>query len=189
VAVRPGRGALRLARTLLVVLPSTILSSAAHASAGGCVTVGGVALLVVLLSTSTWTQLARQRSSVFLLTWLALGQVLGHGVLELTCRGPAHAAESTSLLMLALHGVSVVLTAVVLAGGERRLWALAGLLEALRSRLAQLAGRFVRRDDPPVTTDPAAGAIPSTPLTWVPSPWCSLRPVRRGPPGPALSAS
>ncbi|MDT7536498.1 MAG: hypothetical protein QOI82_83 [Actinomycetota bacterium] len=186
--MRPGRGALRLARTLLVVLPSTILSSVAHASAGGCVTVAGVALFVVLLGSSTWTQLSRERSTTFLLTWLGLGQVLGHGLLELTCRGPAHAAESAALPMLGLHSMAVVLTAFVLAGGERRLWALARLLETLQARLRQLALQLVRRNVVPITADDAASVLPWSPLTWLSSPWCSLRPVRRGPPGRALSA-
>jgi hypothetical protein len=186
--VRPGRGALRLARTLLVVLPSTVLSSLAHTSAGGCVTVAGVALFVVLLGSSTWTQLSRERSATFLLTWLGLGQVLGHGVLELTCRGPAHAAESAALPMLALHSASVVLTTLVLACGERRLWALAGMLETLRARLRQLALQLVRRNVVPITTDDAATALPWSRVTWLSSPWCSPRPVRRGPPGCAPSA-
>jgi hypothetical protein len=180
---------LRLARTLLVVLPSTVLSSVAHASAGGCVTFTGVALVVVLLVFSTWTQLSRERSTTFLLTWLGLGQVIAHGVLELTCRGPAHAAQTAAVPMLALHGAGVALTAIALAFGERRLWALARLLETLPARLRRLAPQLVRRNALPVIADAAASALPWSPLIWMSSPWCSPRAVRRGPPGPALSAS
>jgi hypothetical protein len=177
---------LRLARTLLVAVPSVSLSAAAHASAGGCVTALGVALIGTLLVTSTWTQLSRERSSRFLMGWLGLAQLLGHGLLEMTCHGRSHAA-GPALPMLALHGLAVVLTAVLLAWGERRLWALARLLATLHARMRHLAARFVRRDEPTTPTAVPA-ARPAARLSWHASPWCSLRPVRRGPPGLALSS-
>jgi hypothetical protein len=52
-----------------------------------------------------------------------------------------------------------------------------------------LALRFVRRNELPAATAPAVHALPTTTPSWDASPWCSLRPVRRGPPGLALSAA
>jgi hypothetical protein len=165
------------------------LSAAAHASAGGCVSVVGIALVVLLLGASTWTQLSRERSTGFLVGWLGLGQVLGHGILELTCRGPAHAAAGPSLPMLGLHAVAVVVAAITLARGEHRLWQLARALELISARLKLLCGRLAIRGVLPATTDVDATALPCAEPSWQASPWCSLRPVRRGPPARALSAA
>jgi hypothetical protein len=185
--VRPGRGALRLARTLLVALPSTALSTAAHSAAGGCVSVVGVLVLGLSLGTATWTQLSRQRSGRFLLGWLAVGQLLGHGLLEYTCRGTAHHATGSAMPMLVLHGGAVLVAALVLACGEHRLWAFARLLSSLHARVGQLSARALGLPNPVVPSWRRPPAPAPTAVPWPTSTWCSLRPVRRGPPCRALS--
>lgn len=177
--VRPGQGALRLSRTLLVAVSSAGLSAAAHALAGGCVTTAGVVTTCALLGATTWTQLSRERSARFLVGWLTVGQLLGHGLLEVFCRTTAPPGEAASLRMLGLHALAVAATALLLGIGERRIWSLARRLAALASRLRALGG-------PPLLTQPlfALGALPTStaePVLWS-SLWCSPRPVRRGPP-------
>jgi hypothetical protein len=182
VSVRPGRGALRAARTLLVAVPSVTLSAAAHAAAGGCITATGVLLTAVVVGLSTWTQLSRERSTTFLLTWLTLGQVVGHGLLELGCHGPDHAAAATGLPMVALHAASVLLSALLIAAGESRVWRLARALSALPFRLRYVTAWLARLETPPIPVLPSHHAAPPAPVRWQKSPWCSPRPVRRGPP-------
>jgi hypothetical protein len=178
---------LRLARTLFVAVPSITLSAAAHTSGHGCVTVAGAALTALIVGTSTWTQLSRERSRAFLLGWLVVTQVLGHGLLAVSCTGSAAHESGTSLRMLELHGAAVVVCAVLLSGAERRVWAFARLLATLQARLRQYVGRLVPsyQQSLPVL-DSTAGPSPE-PTACPASPWCSPRPVRRGPPRLALS--
>jgi hypothetical protein len=182
VALQPGRGALRAARSLLVAVPSVALGVAAHVAAGGCVTAGGVVLTGSILLPATWSQLSRQRSTGFLLAWLTLGQVLGHGALELCCHGPEHVATAGSSTMLALHVVAVGLASLLLARGDAGLWRTARSLTALGVRLRRLAARLTSVGTRPVLRVPAPAAPGPAPMTWHDSPWCSPQPVRRGPP-------
>jgi hypothetical protein len=181
-SVRPGRGALRAARTLLVAVPSVTLSAAAHAATGGCITAVGVLLTAVVVGLSTWTQVSRERSVVFLLAWLTLGQVVGHGLFELGCHGPAHAAAATGPQMVTLHGASVLLSALILAVGESRVWRLARALSALPVRLRHVAAHLARLETPRLPVLPSRPATSRPPFRWQKSLWCSPRPVRRGPP-------
>jgi hypothetical protein len=146
-----------------------------------------VPVLGLSLVTATWTQLSRQRSGRFLLCWLAVGQLLGHGLLEYTCHGPDHHATGTAMPMLVLHAVAVLVAALVLAGGEHRLWAFARLLSALQARVGQLSTRALGLPHPVVPSWRRPPAPAPATVSWPTSTWCSDRPVRRGPPCRALS--
>ena len=180
--MRPGRGALRLARTLCVTVPSVLLGVATHATAGGCVSAIGVLLILCIFGTATWTQLSRERSAPFLVVWLPVGQLLGHGLLELTCNERHAPAAGATARMLGLHAAAVVVTALVLAAGERWVWALARRLSTLHTFSRRLLRRLLAFDEPP-TAPPADRTSPAVGVDiWHDSPWTSLRPVRRGPP-------
>jgi len=91
-----GQGALRFARTLLVVVPSLTLGAGAHYLAGGCITVIGLVLTGCVLGASRWTQLSASDPAVPVVL-ADLRQLLAHGLLEIGCRGPAHRAAATAV--------------------------------------------------------------------------------------------
>jgi hypothetical protein len=182
VTVQPGRGTLRLARTLLVATPSVTLSVGAHSVAGGCVTALGVLLTCAVLLAATWTQLSRQRSTVFLLSWLALGQALGHGLLEITCTSEQAHASGLTAGMLASHAAAVAVSAALLGIGERRVWSLARQLAGVAAALRRLTARLPHTSRPCLPSLQRTAPTPAAPRTWSTSLWTSLRPVRRGPP-------
>jgi hypothetical protein len=182
VAMQPGQGVLRAARTLIVVLLSVWLGSLAHAAGGGCVTVGGVALTAGVLAPATWMQLSRQRSQGFLLAWLTLGQVVAHGLLEVGCHGPAHIAAGPGPVMLGLHSAAVLLIAAALGRGEALVWAGARWLCAVRAALVGVARRLTRLAVPQVCSCSSPRVALPAPVSRHRSLWCSARPARRGPP-------
>ncbi|MDT7569990.1 MAG: hypothetical protein QOE05_164 [Actinomycetota bacterium] len=172
---------------LLVAAPSTMLSTAAHSAGGGCVSAFGVLLTGLIFGASTWTQLSRERSRGFLLCWVAVGQLLGHGLLELGCHGAQHHGAAPASLMLVLHGCAALLVALLLSHGERHVWSFARVIAALPARLRAVA----RRCAPADVRLPAVPAellhAPAVPHRRQASLWCSPQPVRRGPPRLALS--
>jgi hypothetical protein len=182
VTMQPGRGALRAARTLIVVLLSVWLGSLAHAAGGGCVTLGGVALTAGVLAPATWMQLTRQRSKPFLLAWLTLGQVVAHGLLEVGCHGPAHTASAPGPVMLGLHAAAVLLVASALGRGDGLVWACARWLCAVRAAVVGMARRLTRLVVPQVCSCSSPRVALPAPVSRHRSLWCSARPARRGPP-------
>jgi hypothetical protein len=130
----PTRGLLRLLRGTTVAGMSTLLAAAGHATAGG--RVPGIGLLVVLgalLSVLT-TSLAdrRVRLSTMLLT-LGAAQLALHGLLEVMS-GHHHGDEQMvekPLLMIAVHVLGTVVSALLLAHADRVLFLVASALRRI----------------------------------------------------------
>jgi hypothetical protein len=187
VELRPGAGALRAARTLVVGVPLVASAVAAHHLAHGCVDALGVLTTSAVLLTASWTQLARERSAAFFLVWLSLGQALAHGLLAVTCTDVGRAATASPARgMLLAHAVGTLVTAAALRRGEVAVWSLSRRLQ----RLSGLVARWAGPCPCPVVAVPAPLAVPA--------PWSAPRPrsldsvprpARRGPPVAARSCA
>jgi hypothetical protein len=102
----------------------------------------------------------------------ASGHLHGQAVAGTLASGPLMTAHTAApgALMLALHALATLATALILARGEAAVWALAAWLRPLVRLLAALVL-------------PAMPEVPAPPVVFVPSRWRSLRlPARRGPP-------
>src|SRR3954453_1709740 len=179
-SVRPGGGALRAARTLIVTIPSVTIGAMAHAGAGGCITLTGVAVTAAALTPATWVQLSRQRSGGFLLLWLPVCQVVAHGLLEVGCT-EAHTAGAPRTAMLAAHAAAVLLTAVILRRGEDAIWRTARWLSSVRAALHRLGTRIARLPAAVVVPN-LRPIIPTSSRRTARSVWQLAQSVRRGPP-------
>jgi hypothetical protein len=199
----PAGGALRVIRTVAITAVIVGLAATAHVAGGGAVPRPLGTAGVVLGTAYVCGWLARRRlSATAIAALLVAGQwTLHHAfdllqtsvcvpagrslhsathVAEAGCvPGPVTAVEAhavtPSWLMLAAHAVATVVTAVVLATGERALWSLCGLLAALRPALP--------RPLPAVVAGPAPvphAAPPARPRRAV---LLRVSP-RRGPPAP-----
>jgi hypothetical protein len=207
----PGDGALRVARTVAVTAVVVGLAVAAHVAGGGRPprALGLVGLALSTAYVCAW--LARRRLSLPVLTAvLAAGQwalhhafdVLdagcapvtsaahaGHGVVA--CEPVATAAglaagghqAAPSWAMLLAHVAATAASGLVLAAGERALWALCGLLVALLPALprppAPVAVPVPRTPDTAAAPRPRRAVLLRTsprrgPPPAFPRPWASL---------------
>jgi hypothetical protein len=178
-ALQPGDGPLRLARCVLVAGPSVVLGALAHLGSEGCVSAVGLALALTVVAGASWTQLSRERSTGFLVTWIGLTQTVVHGLLTVTC-AHGHASRIPARpQMLAAHLVAVLVLAILLRRGDRRIWATAALTAALRSWLRT----FILWRCPAVTLESAAqGSAPAGRVAGNGRPPARGAASRRGPP-------
>jgi hypothetical protein len=209
----PGDGVLRVARTVAVSAAVVGLAVAAHVAGGGRPprTLGLVGLALATAYVCAWV--ARRRLSLPVLTVvLAAGQWAlhhafdllgascapaapavhaGHAVAAGSCEPVTTAAglvagrhlATPSWAMLLAHVAATAVSALVLASGERALWALCGLLAALLPALPRAAAPVAV----PVRRAPDVAAAPRPrravllrvsprrgPPTASPRPWASL---------------
>jgi len=181
-ALQPGRGALRTARAVATAAPSVALAVAAHAAGGGCVNVSGGLVTAATLAAATYPMVTRERSAAFFLGWTALGQLLGHGILNWFCGGDdAHRASGH--LMLLAHAAAVLVLGLTLRVGEARLWAPAALTRRLRQQVRTVAGALDPHGEPgpiaPVTSPVVTARVP---LRLRLALWMSRCRAHRGPP-------
>lgn len=196
----PGSGPTRLARIAVFTAVALTLASLAHLGAGAT-RPGVVALVLGALVVGVGALVISARACRFRVIALALGgaQALLHalfvalpdpGPVAAGVAGVGHAghvlplahtghaapvaahAHAPSVQMVALHVLATLLTAALMAYGERLLW------ELVRGLAPTLPG--VGRPPRPVTVSPQLGAA-RTPIGWFEhrSPWV------RGPPMPA----
>jgi len=209
----PGDGVLRVARTVAVTAVVVGLAVAAHVAGGGRpprgLALAGLAAAVAYVC--AWA--ARRRLSLPILAGLlAAGQwALHHAfdLLDATCApatAPVHAGHAVaagscepavtaagllagshsaapSWAMLAAHVAATAVSALVLASGERALWALCGLLAALLPALPRAAAPVAvpvrRAPDVAAAPRPRRAVLLRTsprrgPPTASPRPWASL---------------
>lgn len=209
----PGDGVLRVARTVAVTAVVVGLAVAAHVAGGGRPPrpLALVGLAFATAYVCAWV--ARRRLSLPLLAGLlAAGQWAlhhafdlvgaacapvtapmhaGHAVAAGSCEPVAAAAgvvagrhaAAPSWAMLAAHVAATAVSALVLASGDRALWALCGLLAALLPALPRAAAPVAV----PVRRAPDVAAVPRPrravllrvsprrgPPTALPRPWASL---------------
>lgn len=183
-ALRPDRGSLRAARTLLVTVPSVAIGAIAHALGDGCVSSVGLVAAATVLGGASWTQLSRERSAVFFVTWTALGQAVVHGLLTATCGStttqPSPASHRS--LMVVAHVLAVLVVSLLLRRGDARVWVVAGLAGELRRWLRAHAGSW-RAPGPALAVDVRIPRLQPAPArTFRVQRGIDGRPARRGPP-------
>jgi len=177
------RAPFRFSRALAVTTASFSLAAGAHVLAGGTLPAPVMILakakitapvMVVLLGAGQWA--LHQALDAFTVAAAfvptASEHLHGHESAGTLVTGPLMAGHATApgALMLALHALATVATALILARGEAAVWALAAWLRPLTTLLSV----------PVIHTLPA---VPARPVVFVPSRWRSLRlPARRGPP-------
>ncbi|SHE65293.1 hypothetical protein SAMN05444320_101681 [Streptoalloteichus hindustanus] len=165
-----------MARGAALALSSATLAVAAHAAAGGSVPDTGLAAVLTVLMAGAGTAMAdRRRSAPAILAALGGSQVLLHVLLQALAGHGAHHAPPgfDPSRMVATHVVATLLTAALLVGAERAVFAVA----------AALAMLLPRRLAPPPAWAPLR--LASVPIGTVPLPLdVLLRRVhtRRGPP-------
>lgn len=129
--------------------------------------------------------LGRQRCLAPLVLWLGLVQAITHVLLEQLCADVMgghtdvlqHLTAGLTPGMLALHGGSVLLTAVVLGRADAGLWVARALIRTGAWLLRIVSGlpRYVV-----VITSRPAPPLPVAPVLM--DLWKAPHPVRRGPP-------
>jgi len=173
-------------RAGLLTVPAVGFATAAHASIDDCVSVVAVFLAAGLCWPAAVILLRAQRRLPALIGWLVLAQGVTHLLLEQRC-GDAmpgnmglidHLMMGVSPTMMAMHGGSVLLTAVLFWRADAGLWAAQALVRAGTRALGAFGASIV-----PVGLAPA----PQTPdvSTGVQRPrvlWQGQAPPRRGPP-------
>ncbi|MFW6091795.1 MAG: hypothetical protein ACODAF_07920 [Actinomycetota bacterium] len=128
--VNPGRGWLRVLRGFLLAGGCLALSLGAHVAAGGSVHVPPIMVLYgFLLSAICVAAADGQRGFGGIFAVMAVSQVILHLVAS---GGGHHGASATAvtldLAMVFAHAVGAVVLSVMLAYGERVLWALCSVL-------------------------------------------------------------
>ena len=190
------RAPFRFSRALAVTTASFSLAAGAHALAGGTLPAPEILLGLLALALAPVMILAQTKitapvmmvllgagqlalhqafdaftvSAAFIPT--ASGHLHGQAVAGTLASGPLMTGHTAApgALMLALHALATLATALILARGEAAVWALAAWLRPLVRLLAALVL-------------PAMPEVPAPPVVFVPSRWRSLRlPARRGPP-------
>ncbi|HEX2706097.1 MAG TPA: hypothetical protein VHM65_10085 [Candidatus Lustribacter sp.] len=156
----PGSGATRLLRSGVVAASTVALASAAHAQGGGTLPSGpGLAVLTVLTACVVGVGTGRRLGVPAIGAMLGLGQVClhlalgalgsgaattahamvhGRAVAHLPAAHLAHTTHSSGRMLLT-HALATALTAILLAFGERTLWA---LWERVRPRPAVATTRL-----------------------------------------------
>jgi hypothetical protein len=139
-------------------LLTAALAVAAHAMAGGAVPPGAAAVLLCVLAGTIGAvaaATARASDARVLLAMLAVGQLVGHVVLNIV--GDMHCAASGGLpaaVMLAAHTVALVVGASLIAAGERLWRALSSVIRAcagdLPGMLATAPAAAVTSGDQPL---------------------------------------
>lgn len=187
----PRTGLMRGARGAALTVPAVALAVLAHSAGGGCVTWLGVLTSLGLCWPAAVAVLARPARALVLAGWLLLAQLVTHTVLEWLCADAAaghqlsreHVATGLVPKMLLMHGVATLLTAVVLARADARLWAARTLLRAA-ARAVRLVQRCPSLTRPVVSTPaPCPPVVPVLRDRWKgPHPK-----TRRGPPSLLLA--
>ena len=127
-ALRPLDGPVRLVRSVAAALVCVATAGVGHHLAGGTLPAPAVLTVLVGATAVSWMLSARRVTPGQLVGLLVLCQVGVH-------LGAPHADMSMGPAMLAGHVVATLVSAAVLARGERFVWELARLL---RVRLAPL---------------------------------------------------
>jgi hypothetical protein len=176
---RPSRGVLHVLRALVLLGSALGISVAAHATTTGCVDLGSTLLAVGLCAPSGWILTRGEPTVGVLLAWLAAVQVGVHLVLTALCGGPV---LEHGLLVVGAHVAAVMVTAVLLRGGDAVLWTAAAARRAYRQVLVRLGRRLrLRLLTLPVVVR-VRGAVPVEAQGGVPAAWRCGAPGRRGPP-------
>ncbi len=122
----------RVLRGLAAAGSSAALAVAAHAAAGGALPSTGLAVVLTTLLAGAGVALAdRQRGLPSILAVVGGGQLTLHVLLDRL--GHAHGAVNgdSSVSMLVTHTVAAIVVAVLLAGAERSVFAMAAVLRWL----------------------------------------------------------
>lgn len=139
------RGAPRVLRGVTLAGCSAALTVAAHAAAGGSVPSPGLTLVLTVLLAGAGVALAdRRRGFPAILAAVAASQLGMHVLLAGLGHGHGGAAAglgpgggaSTPVAMVVLHAVAAVITAVLLAGAENAVFAVAAVLRWLLGAVA-----------------------------------------------------
>ncbi len=124
----PHHGALRAVRGGALAVTSTLLAVAAHVGGGGTAPDGALTVLLTLAVAAAGTTLAdRRRGRVSLLAAVGATQLLLHLLLD-GLGGHVHGPQAAAVdvpWMTAAHAAAAVLTALLLAGAESALFAVA----------------------------------------------------------------
>lgn len=126
----PTRGLPRVLRGVALAGCSAALTVAAHSAAGGLGPSTGLTIVLTVLLAGAGVALADRRCGFPAILAAVGASQLGMHLL-LSTLGHPHGAPSVSAPMAALHAVAAVLTAVLLAGGEDAVFAVAAVLRWL----------------------------------------------------------
>jgi len=190
------RAPFRFSRALAVTTASFSLAAGAHVLAGGTLPAPEILLGLLVLALAPVMILAKAKiTAPVMMVLLGAGQLAlhqafdaftvsaafvptasehlhGHEAAGTVVTGPLMTGHTAApgALMLALHALATLVTALILARGEAAVWALAAWLRPLVRLLAAMVL-------------PVLPEVPAPPVVFVPSRWRSLRlPARRGPP-------
>lgn len=190
------RAPFRFSRALAVTTASFGLAAGAHTLAGGTLPAPEILVGLLALALAPVMILARAKiTAPGMLVLLGAGQLAlhqafdaftvsaafipaasehlhGQAVAGTLTAGPLMTGHTAApgALMVALHALATLATALLLARGEAAVWALAAWLRPLVHLPAALE-------------IPVLPPAPAPPVVFVPSRWRSLRlPARRGPP-------
>jgi hypothetical protein len=173
-------------RAGLLTVPAVGFATLAHASIDDCVSVVALLLAAGVCWPAAVILLRAQRRLPALIGWLFIAQGVTHLLLEQMC-GDAmpgnmglvdHLMMGVSPTMLAMHGGSVLFTAIVFGRADAGLWTAQALVRAGTRALGLLGTPVVPAGLPPEprTPDVSTGARRPRVL------WQGPAPLRRGPP-------
>jgi hypothetical protein len=173
-------------RAGLLTVPAVGFATVAHASIDDCVSVVAVFVAAGLCWPAAVILLRAQRRLPALIGWLVLAQGVTHLLLEQMCGEAAsgnmglidHLMMGISPTMLAMHGGSVLFTAVLFRRADAGLWTAQALVRAGTRALGVFGAPMVPVGLPPVpqTSDVSTGVRRPRVL------WQGPAPLRRGPP-------
>lgn len=142
--LNPRTGLLRALRGSALAVTSSLLAGTAHVAAGGAAPDGALTVVLTVAVAAAGTALAdRRRGPVALLTAVGGTQVVLHLLLDGLGSHAHGAGTAPTTAMTAAHALAAVVTALLLAGAESAVFAVAGAWRRIVAALPLRGGSSI----------------------------------------------